>query len=68
MGNLRGIGFGVAALLVAGLAPAPATARADDPSSPDPSVMDVVDLVLAASPQPTVPAPPTTQPPAPNGG
>ncbi|HME74289.1 MAG TPA: hypothetical protein VKI00_01125 [Mycobacterium sp.] len=46
-----------------GLAPAPAIARADEPSSPDPTVMDVVDSVLADNPHPLVTPPPTTPPP-----
>lgn len=72
MGNLRRIGrigYGFAAALVVALAPAPAIALADEPSSPHPTVMDVVDSVLSESPQPAVAPPATTQPaPPPPGG
>ncbi len=60
MGNVRRIGYGFAAVLTVALAPAPA--RADEPSSPDPTVMDVVDSVLTENPQPAVAPPATTQP------
>jgi hypothetical protein len=57
LGRIGRIGYGFAAALVVALAPAPAIALADEPSSPDPTVMDVVDSVLSESPQPAV-APP----------
>jgi hypothetical protein len=64
MGNLRRTGFGVTAALTVALALAPAIARADNTPSPDPTVMDVVDSVLAENPQPVVTPPPPTTPPA----
>jgi hypothetical protein len=69
VGNLRRTGYSLAAGLVVALAPAPALARADEPSPPDPSVMDIVDSVLAQNPQPPEnPAPPARPtPPQPPG-
>lgn len=68
MGALGRIGYGFAATLVVALGPAPALARADEPSSPDPTVMDVVDSVLADSPHSVVDPAAQTQPAPPPPG
>lgn len=62
MADLRRIGFGVTASLTVALASAPAIARADYTPPPDPTVMDVLDSVLAENPQPLVTPPPPTTP------
>jgi hypothetical protein len=62
MGNLRRIGYGFAAAVLVPLTAAPAIAFADEPSTPDPTVMDVVDSLLADTPDPVVAPPPTAQP------
>jgi hypothetical protein len=74
MSSLRRLGYGVAAALLLTLTltlpltPAAAIARADNPSSPDDTVLDVIDSVLAengtAHP---VPPPPATQSAVPPG-
>jgi hypothetical protein len=59
-----------AATLLASMS-APAAARADDPVTPDPTIMDVLDSVLAdnggPAPVPSTPAPQPTSPRAPGG-
>ncbi|MBV9640130.1 MAG: hypothetical protein JO330_11315 [Mycobacteriaceae bacterium] len=61
MGNLRRIGCGFAGALLVALTSAHAFALADEPSAPDPTVMDVVDSVLAGNPPPVAGPPPTAQ-------
>ena len=58
---LRRIGYALAGITAAAALTVTPTASADDPSNPDPTIMDVLDSVLAEStPAPTTPAPPVT--------
>jgi hypothetical protein len=56
---LRRIGYGLAGIAATAAFAVTPTASADDPPTPDPTIMDVLDSVLAGSaPAPTTPAPP----------
>jgi hypothetical protein len=61
------IGLAAATLIVS--ISAPAAARADDPVTPDPNVLDVLDSVLAENGGPgAVPSTPAPLPTSPRGG
>jgi hypothetical protein len=57
-------GYGIAAAVFLLLTPVTAIANADDPPSPDDTVLDAVDSVLAeTNPKPVTPPAPTPPPP-----
>jgi hypothetical protein len=66
MSGFRRIVIGTAAMLLATI-PAPAAARADDPATPDPTVLDVLDSVLAQTGGPGTVQPPSADPNVPVG-
>ena len=61
--------IGMAAATLLASISAPAVARADDPVTPDPNILDVLDSVLAENGGPgAVPSTPVSQPTSPRVG